>query len=138
MPRGVIRGQKRIFNEEEVINYCLMQGIEIADATHYSFRDCISNFSKYSLFISGPSSANTNFSLFSHQNAHFIYGLAKSYERPDPAVALGSSWYMLPKLNSTEIIFLDMANEGNSGYDDPVILDLSLLESKIAQFSSKG
>ena len=135
MPRGLIRGQKRISNEEEVINYCEKRGIEIADATYYSFRECINNFSKYSLFISGPSSANTNFSLFSHQNAHFIYGLARSYERPDPAVALGSSWYMLPKLNSTEIIFLEMANEDHSGYDDPVILDISLLESKVAQFT---
>jgi hypothetical protein len=145
MPRGSLRGQKRIANEDEVLKFCSSSGIEIVDGTYLTFRECIEKFSQYSLFISGPSAANTNFSLFSHSDSKFLYGLASAYQASNSWAVLASAWYMLPKLNETEIVLLDMepGSEHQLPFSkshnlpitflDPVIFDLELLASKIEE-----
>jgi hypothetical protein len=131
MPRGELRGQKRIANENDILNLCRKYNIEIADGTHFSFKDCATKYSQYGMFISGPSAANTNFSLFSSKGSKFLYGLASSYQIPSDTVVVGSACYMLPKLNDTEIMLLDMERPTQIKYDDPVNFSIPLLENRI-------
>jgi hypothetical protein len=131
MPRGEVRGQNRIANEGQVLDLCRKYNIEIADAAHYSFRECVTNYPKYGTFISGPSSANTNFSLFSSKESRLLYGLPSSYEIPSSTVVVGSAYYTLPKLNDTEIMMLDMANQAKNKITDPVYFSIPLLEKHI-------
>jgi hypothetical protein len=131
MPRGELRGQKRIANENDILDVCRKYNIDIADGTHFTFKDCATRYSKYSTFISGPSAANTNFALFSSKGSKFLYGLASSYQIPSDTVVVGSACYMLPKLNDTEIMLLDMESPTQIKYDDPVYFSIPLLENRI-------
>jgi hypothetical protein len=147
MLRGDQRGIRRIANEEEVLNFCKYRGIDIINAGEYSFIHSAQVFSKYSLFISGPSASNTNFSLFSNHHAKFINGQATAFQMQNTWATLGSAWYMLPKLNETELLLLDMQSPNQLSesdntlinrlplrYADPVIFDLETLESKLSNF----
>ena len=131
MPRGELRGQKRIANEEQILDLCKKYNIEIADGSQFSFRECVTTYPKYGTFISGPSSANTNFSLFSSKGSQLLYGLPRSYMIPSGTVVFGSAYYTLPKLNDTEIMVLDMENQTHTKNTDPVHFNIPLLERSI-------